>query len=39
MLYRVQKDRVDLVPQLGATCEALRTKIDDLARSGDPMLI
>ena len=32
-----QKDRADLVAQLGATSEALRTKIDDFARSGDPM--
>ena len=29
-----QNDRADLVAQLGATSEALRTKIDDLAQSG-----
>ena len=34
-----QKDRADFVAQLGATGEALRTKIDDLARSGHPMPI
>ena len=33
------EDRADLVAQLGAMSEALRTKIDDLARSGDPMPI
>ena len=32
-----QKDRADLVAQLRAMSEALRTKIDDVARSGDPM--
>ena len=30
---------MDLVAQLGVTSEALRTKIDELARSGDPMPI
>ena len=39
VLCREQKDRADLVAQLGATSEALRTKIDDVARSGDPMPI
>ena len=34
-----QKDPADLEAQLGATSEALRTKIDGLARSGDPMPI
>ena len=34
-----QKDRADLVAQIDATSEALRTKICDLARSGDPMAI
>ena len=34
-----QKDRADLVAQLGATSEAPRTKIDGLARSGDQMPI
>ena len=31
------KDRADLVAQIDATSEALRTKVDDLARCGDPM--
>ena len=37
-----QKDQADLeaqLVQLGATSEALRTKIGDFARSGDPMPI
>ena len=34
-----QKDRADLVAQIDPTSEALRTKIDDFARSGDPMPI
>ena len=34
-----QNDRADLVAKFGATSEALRTKIDDLARGGDPMPI
>ena len=42
LLFAVQTEqthRADLVAQLGATSEALRTKIDDLARCGDPMPI
>ena len=33
------RDRADWVAQLGATSEAMRTEIDDFARSVDPMPI